>query len=90
MNTSTRIAFAVAILTGLGSVPAAALELGQCTPWKPVLGGVCKARKCLVGEPPAAHLVPETVCRHASLPLRPVLDPRHTVPGTTGGTTVPR
>ena len=40
MNASTKIAFAVVILMGLGSFPANALVPGQCTPWKSLLGGL--------------------------------------------------
>ena len=61
MKSSTKIAFALAILMGFASFPAKAVEPGECTAWRPVLGGACKTRKCAVGVSPAIRLVPETV-----------------------------
>jgi hypothetical protein len=86
MTTSTNIAFALAILMGFAAVPAKALEPGECTPWKPLLGGACKMRKCVVGTPPAARLVPETVCPHEGIPTRPIIDRGLFVPGSKGST----
>ena len=92
MDTSTKVAFALVILMGFGSFPANALVPGQCTPWKSVLGGACKARKCAVGESPAIHLVPETVCPPppggSSIPLRPIIMNGQIIPGTSRGSTV--
>ena len=88
MNTSTQIAFALVMLTGLGSFPASALEPGECTPWRSILGGACKERKCVVGTSPAIRLVPETICPGGTVsrPLPP-LDPNQVIPGKSRGST---
>jgi hypothetical protein len=91
MNTSTKIACALVILTGFGSFPANALEPGECTPWRSILGGACKERKCVVGKSPGIRLVPETICPGAivSRPLPP-LDPGQVIPGRSRGSTAPQ
>lgn len=82
MNTSTKIALAVVILMGFGSFQAKALEPGECTPWASVRGGLCKVRKCLVGESPVLRVEREEVCR----PIRPIRTP---VPPVSRAQTIP-
>lgn len=81
MNTSIKIALAVVILMGFGSFPAKALGPGECTPWVEIRGGLCKVRKCLVGEP--LHVEHEEVCRpRAKIPLPvPPVSRTQTIPG---------
>lgn len=91
MNTSAPIAFALLILTGLGSFPANALEPGECTPWQSILGGACKERKCAVGKSPAIRLAPETICPGATVSRPwPPLDPNQVIPGRSRGSTAPQ
>ncbi len=86
MNSSTKIAIALAILMGFASFPAKAVEPGECTAWRPVLGGACKTRKCAVGVSPAIRLVPETVCPHPTIPLRDPIAAPNFLPGPRGST----
>lgn len=88
MTISIKAAFAIAILMSFGAFPAFALEAGQCTAWKPALGSACMTRKCAIGQSPAIHLVPETVCPGASIPTRrPAISPNTILPGTSRGST---
>jgi len=90
MNNSTKLAFALAILMGFGSLPAQAVQPGECTAWTPVppLGKACKTRLCPAGVPPTERFIRETVCQGGSIPLRPIIDPRHVLPGARGTTTL--
>ena len=45
MTSSAKIAFALAILMGFASFPANASPVGECTPWKPLLGTACKTQE---------------------------------------------
>jgi hypothetical protein len=88
MNTSTKLAFALAILMGVGSLPAKAMQR-ECTAWTPVLGTACKTRLCPIGVPPADRFKRETVCQGGSIPQRPILEPSHVLSGSRG-TTAPQ
>jgi hypothetical protein len=87
MTSSAKIAFALAILMGFASFPANASPVGECTPWKPLLGTACKTRKCPVG---VDRFIPETVCPATTIPpRRPIIDLSPVLPGSRG-TTAPQ
>jgi hypothetical protein len=84
MNSSTKIAFALAILMGFASLPASARPFGECAPWKSVLGTACKTRSCPVG---ADRFISETVCPQATIPpRRPIIDRNVVLPGSSSST----
>ena len=89
MNQFT-VAFALAVVMGCGSVPANALDIGECTRWVSIVGGACKSRKCRYDE---HRIVVEQVCPPAQgVPRRPLLNPDQTpsIPGTSRGSTSPQ
>jgi hypothetical protein len=89
MDKSTKVALALAVVMGLGSFPANALEVGECTRWVSILGGACKSRKCRYDE---HRIEVEQMCPPSQgIPRRPLLTPDQSslIPGTSRVTTAP-